>query len=144
MDMNRAYFLKKEGLKPKWHLIDANGLVVGRLATKVATMLRGKHRVTYTPHCDADDHVVIINAKNLVLTGNKLEDKVYEKYTGYIGNKKYITAKQMMAKDPSEIIYLAIKRMLPRNKQTNSLLKNIRIYADASHPHAAQLAGFKD
>lgn len=144
MDMNKAFFLRKEDRNPRWILIDANDQVVGRLATKVADMLRGKNRANYTPHDDAGDYVVVINADKLVFTGNKMDQKVYERYTGWIGNKKFLTAKQIMEKDSTRIIELAVKGMLPKTKLARELLRKLRVYAGAEHPHAAQIAGFAE
>ena len=139
MDMNKAFFLRKEDSKPKWRLIDAKNKVVGRLATEIADILRGKDKAIYTPHADAGDYVVVINAKDIVFTGDKFKQKVYEKYTGYIGNKKFITAEQILEKNPSQIIELAVKRMLPKNKLSSKLLKKLKVYSDSEHPHKAQL-----
>ncbi len=142
MDMNKLFFLRKEDEKPRWRVVDAKGQIVGRLATKIADMLRGKDKAQYTPHGDAGDYIVVINAQDLVFTGNKLEQKTYERYTGYIGNKKIFTAKQQMQKDPTEIIHLAVKGMLPKTKLARQLLRKLRVYAGAEHPHQAQIAGF--
>lgn len=141
MDMNRSFFLRKEDEKPRWRVIDAKGQIVGRLATRLADMLRGKDKPQYTPHGDAGDYVVVINAKDVVFTGNKLTGKVYEKYTGYIGNKKFLTAEQIMQKDPTLIIHLAVKGMLPKTKLARQLLRKLRVYAGAEHPHEAQIRG---
>lgn len=143
-DMNKAFHLRKEDESPRWNHIDAKGKVVGRLATQIAEALRGKNRPTFTPSADAGDYVVVTNASQLVFTGNKMEQKVYEKYTGYIGNKQYITAKQKMKKDPTEIIHLAVKGMLPKNKLSRQLLRKLRVYAGSEHPHQAQLIGFAE
>jgi len=138
MDMNRAFFLPKEQSKPKWILIDARGKVVGRLATQIAKTLRGKDETFFTPHTDSGDYVVIINAKDVVFTGDKYEQKVYEFYTGYIGNKKFVTAKQMIAKHPERVMELAVKRMMPKNKLSRALLGKLKVYAGSEHPHQAQ------
>ncbi len=144
MDMNRTFFLRKEDSKPRWRLIDASGKVVGRLATEIADALRGKDRPQYTPHSDAGDYVVVINAKKLVFTGNKMEQKVYERYTGYIGNKKFLSAKQMMEKQPERILELAVKGMLPKNTLARQLIRKLRVYPGPQHPHSAQLEGFAE
>lgn len=138
MDMNRAFFLPKEQSKPKWILIDAKGEVVGRLATKIAKTLMGKDEVFFTPHTDSGDYVVVINAKDIVFTGDKEEQKVYEFYTGYIGNKKFVTAKQMREKHPERIIELAVKRMMRKNKLDRKTYRKLLVYADSEHPHQAQ------
>jgi large subunit ribosomal protein L13 len=142
MDMNKSFFLRKEDQKPRWRVIDAKGKIVGRLATEVADALRGKDKAQYTPHSDAGDYVVVINAKHLVFTGNKLDQKIYQRYTGYIGNMKELTAKQKMEKDPTDVLHLAVKGMLPKSKLARQLLTKLKVYADDTHPHAAQLAGF--
>lgn len=139
MDMNKAFFLRKEDQRPHWRLIDANGQTMGRLATKIADILRGKDTPLFTPHADAGDYVVVVNADKVVLTGNKMNDKQYIRMTGYIGNRKEITAKQMFAKHPTEPLKLAVKRMLPRNKLSRQLLKKLKVYAGSEHPHQAQV-----
>ena len=103
--------------------------------------MRGKDRANFTPHSDAGDYVVIINADKIVFTGNKMTQKVYERYSGYIGNKKYLTAAQIMEKHPERIIELAVKGMLPKNKLSRQLLRKLRVYAGTDHPHKAQVAG---
>lgn len=138
MDMNKVFFPKKESVS-KWRLIDAKGKIVGRLATHIADILRGKDNPLFTPHADMGDYVVIINAKDIVFTGNKFKQKVYEKYTGYIGNKKFTTAEVMLKKNPAQIIELAVKRMLPKNKLSARLLKKLKVYSGEVHPHQAQI-----
>ncbi len=140
MDMNRIFFLRKEDKAPKWHLIDAEGEVLGRLATKVANILRGKDKPQYTPHADAGDYVVIINADKIVLTGNKWEGKIYDRYTGWMGGYKVTTARDLMAKHPTRIVEKAITGMLPKNKLNRELSKKLKVYAGAEHPHKAQIA----
>src|SRR5688572_11482365 len=108
MDMNKTFFKKNEERKPKWRVIDAKGKVLGRLATQIADILRGKDKAEYTPHTDVGDYVIVINARHVVLTGNKMEDKVYERYSGWIGGLKKVTAKQMMEKHPERIIEHAV------------------------------------
>ena len=144
MNMNKAFFLRTEDQNPRWRLIDAEGKIVGRLATLVADALRGKDRATFTPHSDAGDYVVIINADKIVFTGKKMTQKIYERYSGYIGNKKYLTPVQIMEKHPERIIELAVKGMLPKNRLSRQLLRKLRVYAGTDHPHKAQLAGFSE
>lgn len=144
LNMNKAFFLHNEDHVPRWRIVDAQGKVVGRLATEVADILRGKDRAHYTPHADSGDYVVVINSDKLVFTGNKMEQKIYEHYTGYIGNKKYLTAKQVMQKDSTRIIEHAVKGMLPKSTLAAALLRKLRVYTGAEHPHAAQLAGFAE
>ncbi len=140
MDMNKAFYLRKEDRDPKWHVIDADGKVLGRLATQIADMLRGKDKPEYTPHTDGGDYVVVINAKKIKLTGDKWEGKIYDRYTGYIGGYRTRTAKEMREKDPTAIITLAVKRMLPKNKLNREIIKKLKVYAGKEHPHAAQAA----
>lgn len=139
MDMNKTFFLRKEDREPKWHLIDAEGKVLGRLATEIADLLRGKGKVTYTPHTAGGDYVVVINAEKVKLTGNKVEDKIYQRVSGYIGNKKEFTAKQILEKHPTRIIEHAVKGMLPKNKLSNLVRKNLKLYVGTEHPHEAQI-----
>ena len=120
-------------------MIDADGLVVGRLATLVALRLRGKHKPSFTPHVDCGDNVIIINAAKAVLTGRKAEKKIYYKHTGYIGGIKEVTAKAILAgRFPERVVEKAIERMLPRGPLGRRQLANLRVYRDAEHPHAAQ------
>ncbi len=138
MDMNKAFFLKKEEQQPQWWLIDAEGQVLGRLATRIADVLRGRHKAAYTPHSDAGDYIVVINAEKIVLTGNKLEDKIYDRYTGWMGGYKVTTAKEMLQKFPERVIEHAVKGMLPKNKLSDQMIKKLKVYAGTNHPHAAQ------
>ncbi|MCG2755900.1 50S ribosomal protein L13 [Candidatus Dependentiae bacterium] len=141
--MNKVYFASKENVTPKWHLIDANGKVLGRLATEIADIIRGKDKPEFTRHADAGDYVVVINCEKIVLTGRKLEDKTYPFYSGWRSGLKEITAKQMLEKKPEMMIELAVKRMLPKNKLTSQTIKKLKVYAGEQHPHGAQLIGFK-
>ncbi len=144
MSFNKAFFLKTADQKPRWRLIDAKGQIVGRLATQIADALRGKDRPEYTPHADAGDYVVVINADKIVFTGKKMDQKIYQRYTGWMGNKKEFTARQVMEKHPERIIELAVRGMLPKNKLARQLYSKLRVYKGAEHPHAAQLAGFPE
>ena len=121
-----------------WYIIDAKEAVLGRLATKVATVLKGKHKPTYQPHVDNGDYIVVINAESIRVTGNKLEDKVYYRHTGYVGNMKKTNLSKMMSKDPSFVILNAVKGMLPKNSLGRSMLKKLKIYNNEQHNHAAQ------
>jgi large subunit ribosomal protein L13 len=135
----KTYSAKPTEIEKKWILIDAEGLVVGRLASVVAMRLRGKHKAMFTPHMDCGDNVIIINAAKAVLTGNKVRDKVYNWHTGYIGGIKYRTAAQILAgKFPERIVEKAIQRMLPRGPMGKRQLSNLRVYPGAEHPHEAQ------
>jgi large subunit ribosomal protein L13 len=135
----KTYSAKPSEIEKKWILIDAEGLVVGRLAALVATRLRGKHKPTFTPHMDCGDNVIVINAAKALLTGNKLKDKVYNWHTGYIGGIKYRTAEAIMTgKHPERVVEKAIERMLPRGPLGHRQLSNLRVYPGAEHPHEAQ------
>lgn len=131
-------WVKKEEVTRKWYLIDAKDKILGRLASKIAYMLQGKHRPDYTPHVDQADFFVIINAEKVRLTGKKLDQKIYWRHSGYIGGMKLKTARELLEKHPTQLIYLAVKRMLPRNRMRNKLLKKLKIYAGTNHPHQAQ------
>jgi large subunit ribosomal protein L13 len=134
-----TFSAKPADIEKKWVMIDASGLVVGRLASIVAMRLRGKHKPTYTPHADDGDNVIVINAAKAVLTGRKLQQKVYHHHTGYIGGIKERSAKSIMeGKFPERIVEKAIERMLPRGPLARSQLANLRVYPGAAHPHEAQ------
>ena len=135
----KTFSEKPADVKKKWVMIDADGLVVGRLASLVALRLRGKHKPTYTPHVDCGDNVIVINAAKAVLTGRKAEKKIYYRHTGYIGGIKEVSAKAILAgKFPERIVEKAIERMLPRGPLGRVQLGNLRVYPHAEHPHAAQ------
>jgi large subunit ribosomal protein L13 len=128
----------KDTVNKEWVLVDAENEVLGRLASKVAKIVRGKYKVNFTPHVDCGDNVVIINAEKVQLTGNKWDQKEYVRHTGYPGGQRFTTVKQLLAKRPTEIIQKAVKGMLPKNSLGRSLLKNVHIYAGNEHPHQAQ------
>ncbi len=140
MSMNKIFFLRTEDRVPAWRLIDASGQIVGRLATQIADTLRGKNKAAYTPHCDAGDYVVVINAEKIVFTGDKMRDKEYVWHTGYIGGQKKLTARQVMDKAPERILMHAVKGMLGSSKLARAQLKKLRIYKGSLHPHEAQVA----
>ena len=143
MDMNKTFFLKVEERNPRWHLIDADNKVVGRLATDIADLLRGKGKAEYTPHCDSGDYVVVINANKVAFTGDKMKDKEYLWYTGYMGGQKMATAEEKMKKDHEFVIHHAVKGMLQKeNRVARVQIKRLKIYAGTEHPHAAQINGF--
>lgn len=121
-----------------WVLIDANAEILGRLSSKIAFILRGKHKANFTPHVDCGDNVIVINADKVRFTGNKFEEKEYVSYTGYPGGQKFISPKDLMAKHPTRVVEKAIRGMLPKNKLGNKVFKNLHVYAGAEHPHAAQ------
>jgi large subunit ribosomal protein L13 len=134
-----TYSAKASEIEKKWVLIDADGLVVGRLAALIATRLRGKHRPTYTPHMDCGDNVIVVNAAKALLTGNKLKNKVYYWHTGYIGGIKERTPGAIMTgKHPERVVEKAVERMLPRGPLGRKQLSNLRVYPGVEHPHEAQ------
>ena len=134
-----ATFMAKPGQVPQgWHVIDATDQVVGRLAVKIATILRGKHRPQYTPHLDTGEFVIVINAAKVRFTGKKWESKTYHSYSHYPGGYKTVTAQQLREKKPERIIELAVQRMLPRNRLGRQQMTKLKIYAGPSHPHQAQ------
>lgn len=136
--MKSTFMQSKETVNRAWYVIDANGISLGRVATKAATILRGKHKVTYTPHIDCGDYVIIINADKVVLTGNKLEEKIYYDHSRYVGGLRERTAKEMRENYPEEMIERAVKGMLPHNRLGRSMYKKLFVYAGENHPHAAQ------
>ena len=138
MDMNKAFYLRKEDRNPQWRVMDAQDRVLGRLAVEIADTLRGKNQAMYTPHTDSGDYVVVVNASKIVLTGNKWNDKEYVSHSGWIGNRKVLSAKELFAKDPTQLIKKAVKNMLPKNKLSRQIIKKLKVYAGAEHKHIAQ------
>ena len=134
----KSYMQKKETVERNWYVIDATDVTLGRLASKVAHMLRGKHKVTYTPHVDCGDNIIIINADKVALTGNKLEGKMYYDHSRYVGGLRERTAKEMKEKYPVEMVERAVKGMLPHNRLGRSMYKKLFVYAGNEHPHTAQ------
>ena len=131
-------FPSKGQVQPKWYVIDAEGQVLGRLATRVATLLRGKHREEFTPFLDLGDHVIVINAAKVRLTGKKLDQKVYRHHTGYPGGLKEIGARKLLEKKPEELVRVAVFGMLPKNRLRKAMARKLMVYADQQHPHQAQ------
>lgn len=129
---------KNSEVERQWFVVDAAGEVLGRMGSKVASVLRGKHKPSYTPHVDTGDYVIIINADKVRLTGAKMDDKEYLSYSGYPGGQKSITAKELMAKHPTRVVENAVKGMLPKNKLGRAMIKKLFVYAGAEHPHSAQ------
>jgi large subunit ribosomal protein L13 len=134
----KTYMAKPEAVERKWYIIDAEGLVLGRLASRVAAILRGKNKPTFTPNVDTGDHVIIINCDKIVLTGKKLEQKFYRHQTLYPGGLKEIQAKKLIGEKPEEAVYLAVKGMMPKNSLGRTMLKKLRVYKGAEHIHQAQ------
>jgi large subunit ribosomal protein L13 len=133
-----TYSAKKSDIERKWFVVDADGAVLGRLASVVAARLRGKHNPLFTPHVDTGDWVIVINADKIVLTGRKLEDKNYYRHSGYIGGLKTISAKELLEKRPEDLVRFAVRGMLPKNKLGRKLFKKLKVYAGGEHPHEAQ------
>lgn len=134
----KSFVAKPADIERKWYVIDANGQTLGRLATQAAMILRGKHKPIYTPHVDCGDHVIVVNADKVVLTGKKLDQKKYYRYSGYIGGLKETSARDMLEKKPEKVVFEAIKGMMPKNTLGREMLKKLRVYAGAEHEHAAQ------
>jgi large subunit ribosomal protein L13 len=134
----KSYIAKPNEIERKWYLIDAEGKVLGRLASEVAAILRGKNKPIYTPHVDTGDYVIIINADKVKLTGNKLDKKYYRYHTGYPGGLKSVTYRNMLEKKPEKVIELAVKGMLPKNSLGRQMLKKLKVYRGTEHKHEAQ------
>ena len=134
----KTYMAKAEAVERKWYVVDAAGVPLGRLASRVASVLRGKNKPTYTPNVDTGDFVIVINTDKAVLTGKKLENKFYRYHTGYIGGLKEISYKKMMAEKSDLAVYEAVKGMLPKNSLGRQMLKKLKVYKGAEHNHAAQ------
>ena len=133
-----TYSAKSTDVKGKWYVADADGAVLGRLASTVASRLRGKHNPLFTPHVDTGDWVVVINADKITLSGRKMDQKQYYRHSGYIGGLKTITAKKLMEKKPEDLIRSAVKGMLPKNRLGRKLFKKLKVYSGDQHPHQAQ------
>ncbi|MCP9452413.1 MAG: 50S ribosomal protein L13 [Nitrospira sp.] len=133
-----TYFEKPANVKHTWYVINAEGKTLGRLAARVASVLRGKHHPTFTPHIDMGDHVIIINAEKIQLTGNKMKTKLYRRHTGYPGGLKTATAEQLFRKNPAQLLVQAIEGMLPKNPLGKGMARKLRVYAGPHHPHQAQ------
>lgn len=134
----KTYSAKPADIERKWYVVDAADKTLGRLASQIATRLRGKHKVIYTPHMDTGDFIVVVNADKVKLTGKKWSDKLYQHHTGYMGGLKTASAQELLSKKPKELIRHAVKGMLPKNNLGRGLLKKLKIYTGASHPHQAQ------
>lgn len=136
--MRSTYIAKAADVERKWYVVDAEGQTLGRLASEVAKVLRGKHKAIYTPHVDTGDHVIVINASKIHVTGNKLEQKMYRHHTGYAGGLRETTLRQMMDTKPEEVIKAAVKGMLPHNSLGRQMFTKLRVYAGAEHEQQAQ------
>ena len=134
----KTFVAKEAEIDKKWYLVDAENKVLGRLASQIAMRLRGKHKPVFTPHADTGDFIVVINAEKVAMTGNKPDQKVYYRHSGYVGGIKEITAEKLLAKKPERVIRSAVKGMLPKNSLGRRQLKKLKIYAGPEHPHEAQ------
>lgn len=136
--MNKTYSAKQQDVERAWYIVDAEGQVLGRLASELAKILRGKHKPIYTPHVDTGDNVVVINASKVRLTGNKMRDKIYYRHTGYPGGIKSDTARELMARKPEALLEKAVKGMLPKTRLGRVMFGKLKVYAGVEHPHEAQ------
>lgn len=134
----KTYSAKPETVKRDWFVVDANDKTLGRLATEIASRLRGKHKPEYTPHVDTGDYIVVVNAGKVGVTGKKRTDKIYHNHTGYIGGIKSVSFEKLLARHPERAIEIAVKGMLPKNPLGRAMYKKLKVYAGAEHPHAAQ------
>ena len=134
----KTFSAKTESVKRDWFVVDAEGKTLGRLATEIAKFLRGKHKAQYTPHVDTGDYIVVINAAKILVTGNKYRDKMYHHHTGYIGNLKSISFKDLLAKKPEDVICKAVKGMLPKGPLGRQMIKKMKVFAGANHTHSSQ------
>lgn len=134
----KTFIAKNETVQRDWYLVDATGKTLGRLATELAHRLRGKHKPVYTPHVDTGDYLVVVNAEKIAVTGNKLQDKMYHRFTGYIGNLKSETLAQALERHPERVIEIAVKGMLPKGPLGRAMYRKLKVYSGSEHPHAAQ------
>ncbi len=134
----KTYSAKKEEVRRQWVMVDAEDMVLGRLASQIALVLRGKNKPTFTPHVDTGDFVVVVNAEKIRLTGNKLDDKVYYRHSGYPGGIKSMTAREMLEKKPDQLVRKAVRGMMPKNRLGRQMLNKLKIYVGPDHPHQAQ------
>lgn len=134
----RTYTPKAEEIERKWWVVDAAGKPLGRLSTEIARILRGKHKPMYTPHLDTGDHVVVVNASRVVLTGNKADKKTYFRHSGYMGGERFIPYRRMAAAHPERVVEMAVKGMMPKNALGRAMYKKLKVYAGAEHPHQSQ------
>jgi len=134
----KSFMAKKDQVEQKWVLVDAEGAILGRMASKIAPILMGKTKPTYTPHVDTGDYVIVVNAEKVAVTGRKAEIKHYDYYTHYPGGHKYVSFAEMMEKKPEKVIQLAVRRMLPKNRLGRQMLKKLKVYRGPDHEHHAQ------
>jgi len=136
--MGKTYVAKKEDIKRQWFLVDAKDKILGRMATKIAVLLRGKHKVIFTPHVDTGDGVIVINAAKVKVTGRKLKQKIYRRYSGYPGGLREVTLETMLKNRPATVVRLAVIRMLPQGPLGRDIIKKLKVYADDKHTHKGQ------
>lgn len=136
--MNRTYVAKKEDIKRDWYIVDATDKILGRMATRIAIILRGKHKPIFTPHLDTGDGVIVINASKIRVTGKKMKDKLYRRHSGYPGGFREVPLETMLKNRPTTVIKLAVKRMLPSGPLGRDIFKKLKVYADDQHPHKSQ------
>ena len=134
----KTYSAKAADVHHDWFVVDAEGQTLGRMATRIATVLRGKHKVTFTPHVDTGDYVIVINADKVALSGDKMDSKKYYRYTGYFGGLKSKTAREVVATEPERLVTQAVKGMLPKNRLSRQVIKKLKVYAGSEHPHEGQ------
>jgi len=134
----KTYMAKKGELAQRWYVVDVSGKVLGRVATKIATVLMGKHRPEYTPHVDTGEFVIVINADKVQFTGDKAGQRIYDSYSGYPGGRKVVSLEEMFAKHPDRVVSEAVRRMLPKSKLGRAMLKKLKVYAGTEHRHQAQ------
>lgn len=138
MENNKSYMAKEDEINKKWYLIDATDKVVGRLASEIATILRGKHKAVFTPHNDTGDYIIVVNAEKVRFTGKKLDRKIYRHYTGFIGGLREVAARTVLAKKPTDVLYNAVKGMLPKNTLGRRQLKKLKLFVGPEHNHQSQ------
>jgi large subunit ribosomal protein L13 len=136
--VEKTYVTKKENVQREWYVVDAAGQTLGRLAAQVARMLRGKHKPTYSPSIDTGDYVIVVNAEKIHVTGRKLDQKIYYRYTGYPGGLREVTLRNLLQKHPTRVIEHAVRGMLPKNRLGRRMFKKLKVYAGPEHPHEAQ------
>ena len=134
----KTFIAKNETVQRDWYVVDAEGKTLGRLAVELARRLRGKHKPVYTPHVDTGDYLVVVNAEKIHVTGNKLQDKMYHRFTGYVGNLKTESLAQALERHPERVLEIAVKGMLPKNTLGRAMYRKLKVYAGPNHPHAAQ------
>ncbi len=134
----KTFSAKTESVQRDWFVVDASGKTLGRLCSEVARRLRGKHKPVYTPHVDTGDYIVVVNADKVAVTGRKMNDKIYHRFTGYVGNMKSMPLKDMLARHPERVIELGVKGMLPKNPLGRAMYRKLKVYSGADHPHTAQ------